>query len=67
MTEMDSFFERLDDSMYGLWKLKNDTELCNLNDTTHAKVTAKLEEAWNILNDVEILIRYEKKEKNNDK
>lgn len=61
MTEIESFIDRLYDSMYGLWKLENDTELCNLNDTTHAKVTAKLEEAWNILNDVEILIRYEKK------
>ena len=68
MTERDSFLERLDNVLYEVWKLKKDMERCNLNDATLAKVTAKLEEALNSLNDVGvILIRYEKKEKNNDK
>lgn len=68
MTEMDSFLERLDDVLYEVWKLKKDTERCNLNDATLAKVNAKIKEGWNALTDAGmVVIRYEEKEKNNDK
>lgn len=65
---MDSFLERLDNVLYEVWKLKKDTERCNLNDATLAKVNAKMEEGWHALIAAQTaVIKYEEKEKNNDK
>lgn len=69
MAKMDSFINRLNDIMYEVWKLKNDTERCNMSYATREKVTAKLQECWNALNDVEVEIvvfRYEKETKNDE-
>lgn len=67
MARMDSFINRLDDIMYEVWKLKNDTERCNVSYVTREKVTAKLGECWNALNDVEVIVfRYEKETKNDE-
>lgn len=67
MAKVDSFYSRLDDVMYWVWKLKNDTERCNMDYVTREKVTAKLQECWNALNDVEIVVfRYEREKKNDE-
>lgn len=55
MAKMDSFFNRLDDIMYEVWKLKNDTERYNTSYGMRAKATAKLEECFRTLNDVELI------------
>lgn len=67
MAKMDSFLNRLDDIMYEVWKLKNDTERCNTSYGMRAKATAKLEECFRTLNDVELIFfRYEKETKNDE-
>lgn len=67
MTEIDSFFKWLNDIQYRVWKLKSDTERCNMDYVTRSKVTAKLQESWNILNDVKLIVfRYEKEKKNDE-
>lgn len=67
MAKMDSFLNRLDDIMYEVWKLKNDTERYNTSHGMRAKATAKLEECFRTLNDVELIFfRYEKETKNDE-
>lgn len=40
---------------------------CNVSYVTREKVTAKLGECWNALNDVELIVfRYEKETKNDE-
>lgn len=67
MAKVDSFLNRLDDIMYEVWKLKKDTEWYNMSYVTREKVTAKLEECFRTLNDVELIFfRYEKETKNDE-
>lgn len=67
MAKMDSFLNRLDDIMYEVWTLKNDTERYNTSYGMRAKATAKLEECFRNLNDVELIFfRYEKETKNDE-
>lgn len=67
MAKMDSFLNRVDDIMYEVWKLKNDTEQCNASYGMRAKATTKLEECFRTLNDVELIFfRYEKEMENDE-
>ena len=67
MAKMDSFLNRLDDIMYEVWKLKNDIERYNTSYGMRAKATAKLEECFRTLNDVELIFfRYERETTNDE-
>lgn len=68
MTEMDSFLELFDDVLLEVWNLKNNTERCDLSEETLIKVNSKIEEGWRALVAARTaVIKYEEKEKNNDK
>lgn len=68
MTERDNFLELFDDVLFEVWNLKNNTERCDLSEETLIKVNSKIEEGWRALIVAQTaVIKYEEKEKNNDK
>lgn len=68
MTERDNFLELFDDVLLEVWNLKNNTEWCGLSEETLIKVNSKIEEGWRSLIVARTaVIKYEEKEKNNDK
>lgn len=68
MTERDNFLELFDDVLLEVWNLKNNTERCDLSEETLIKVNSKIEEGWRALTVARTaVIKYEEKEKNNDK
>lgn len=68
MTERDNFIELFDDALLEVWNLKNNAERCDLSEEALIKVNSKLEEGWRALIVARTaVIKYEEKEKNNDK
>ena len=68
MTERDNFIGLFDDALLEVWNLKNNTERCDLSEEALIKVNSKLEEGWRALIVARTaVIKYEEKEKNNDK